>query len=87
MQSGSRLSTLLATDSRAEMARALASAEQTAEGAKLDQAALASERDAYVRGWRASVSQQLSAATGKAQRCSGAAEQGKAAPRAGGATQ
>jgi hemolysin D len=66
VQSGSRLNTLLATDTRAEMARSLANSEQTAEGAKLDQAALASERDAYIRGWRAAASQQLSDATGKA---------------------
>jgi hemolysin D len=66
MQSGSRLNTLLSTDTRAEMARSLANATQTAEGAKLDQAALASEREAYIRGWRAAVSQQLAEASGKA---------------------
>ena len=66
MDSGSRLNTLMATDTRAEMARSLANAEQTADGAKLDQAALASERDAYIQGWQAAVSQQLSEATGKA---------------------
>ena len=47
------------------MARALGNAEQTAEGAKRDQAALAAERDAYIQGWRAEVSQKLSEATGK----------------------
>jgi hemolysin D len=65
-QAGSRLNTLLATDTRAEMTRALANAERTVEGARLDQAALAAERDAYIRGWRAEVSQQLSEANGKA---------------------
>jgi hemolysin D len=66
MDSGSKLSTLMATDTRAEMARSLANAEQTAEGAKLDQAALASERNAYIQGLRATASQQLSEAIGKA---------------------
>jgi hemolysin D len=64
-QSGSRLNTLLATDTRVEMERALANADQTAEGAKRDQAALAAERDAFIRGWRADVSQQLSEANRK----------------------
>jgi HlyD family secretion protein len=66
MDSGSKLNTLQATDTRAEMARALANAGQTAAGAKLDQQALASERDAYVRGWKAAASQQLSEISGKA---------------------
>jgi HlyD family secretion protein len=66
LESGSRLSTLLATDSRAEMQRSLDNAEQTVESTKLDQGALASERDAYVQSWRAAVSQQLSEASSKA---------------------
>lgn len=65
-QAGSRLNTLLATDVRVEMARSLANAERTAESAKINQAALAAERDAFVRGWRADVAQQLSVANGKA---------------------
>jgi hemolysin D len=65
-QAGSRLSTLMATDTRAEMARSLASAEQTGEAAKLQQAALAAERDAFIRGWQADVAQQLSEASTKA---------------------
>jgi len=65
-QAGSRLNTLLATDTRAEMGRSLAYAEQTAEAAKLDQAALAAERDAFIRGWQADVSQQLSETNDKA---------------------
>ena len=64
-QAGSRLNTLLATDTRAEMARSLANAEQTGEAAKLEQAALAAERDAFVRGWQAEVSQQLADTKGK----------------------
>jgi hemolysin D len=66
MHAGTRLNTLLATDSRVEMERALASAEQSAEGAKRDQDALAAERDGYVRGWKADVSQRLSDVSGKA---------------------
>jgi len=65
-QNGSRLNTLLATDVNAEMTRALAGAQQTAEGAKRDQAALGAERDAFIRGWQADVLQQLSEADGKA---------------------
>jgi hemolysin D len=65
LQSGSRLNTLLATDTRAEMARSLANAEQTAEGAKLDRAALAAEREAYIRGWQADSGQKLSEANSK----------------------
>jgi HlyD family secretion protein len=65
-EAGSRLNTLLATDTRVEMGRALSNAEQTAEGAKRDQAALSAEQDAFVRGWRADVSQQLSVINGKA---------------------
>jgi hemolysin D len=66
VQAGSKLNTLLAMDSRVEMERSMANAEQAAEGSKRDQAALAAERDAFVRGWRAEVSQRLSEASGKA---------------------
>jgi hemolysin D len=65
VQAGSKLQLLLASDNRAEMARALAYAEQTGEAAKRDRAAVESERDAYVQGWRAEVSQKLSDATTK----------------------
>ena len=58
-QAGSKLQALEATDSRAEMARSLAYAEQTGEGAKRDQAAVEAERNAYIQGWRADVSQKL----------------------------
>ena len=66
MQAGTRFNTLLAVDSRVEMERALANAEQTAEGAGRDQAALAAERDGFIRGWQAEVSQKLSDVSGKA---------------------
>lgn len=66
LQAGSKMNTLQAMDSRVEMERAMANAEQAAEGAKRDQAALAAEREAFVRGWRAEVSQRLSETNGKA---------------------
>jgi HlyD family secretion protein len=62
---GSHLNTLIASDARAEMGRALASAEQSADEAHLALAALGAERDAFVRGWSAEVSQQLSTVAGK----------------------
>jgi hemolysin D len=64
-QAGSRLNTLLASDVRAEMARALANAEQSANESKLSFAALGAERDAFVRGWGADASQDLSVASNK----------------------
>ena len=63
MQAGSKLQALLATDSRAEMARALANAEQTGEGAKRDKAALEAERNGYVQSWHGDVSQKLAEAS------------------------
>jgi HlyD family secretion protein len=64
-QAGSKLSSLQASDARAEMERALSNANQTTEGAKRDQAALAAERDAFVRGSQGDVSQQLAETQGK----------------------
>src|SRR5436190_11849106 len=64
-QVGSRRSTLLAVDNRAEMTRALANARQAAEGAKRDFEAMTAERDVFIQGWRAEISQKLSEATGK----------------------
>jgi HlyD family secretion protein len=65
MQAGSKLQLLLAKDNRAEMARALAYAEQTAEGAKRDKAAVEAESNAFTQGWRADVSQRLAAVNEK----------------------
>jgi hemolysin D len=65
LQAGSKLQLLQAMDNRAEMERAFAYAEQTGEGAKRDQASVQSDRDAYVQGWKAEVSQQLAAAYDK----------------------
>ena len=65
VQSGSKLQWLMAKDSRAEMVRSVANAEETGEGAKRDQAALDSERNAYVQGWHADVSQKLADASSR----------------------
>lgn len=62
---GSHLNTLLAADNRAEMSRALGNAEQTAEAAKRQQAAIVAERDSYTQTWRAEISQGLSEATSR----------------------
>jgi hemolysin D len=64
-QVGSKLNTLAAMDSRTEMARALGNAQQTAEGARRNLAAMTAERDGYIQGWQADVSQKLSEATRK----------------------
>src|SRR6516162_10376798 len=64
-QVGSKLNTLAAMDSRTEMARALANAQQTAEGASRNLAAMTAERDAYIQGWHADVAQKLAEVTGK----------------------
>ncbi|TPK75679.1 HlyD family type I secretion periplasmic adaptor subunit [Mesorhizobium sp. B2-4-12] len=64
-QVGSRLNTLLAEDNRAEMSRSLGNAEQTAQAARLKQQAVAAERDGYIQGWRADVSQSLSEASSR----------------------
>jgi hemolysin D len=64
-QVGSRLNTLLAEDNWAEMSRSLGNAEQTAEAAKRQQAAVAADRDGYIQSWRAEVSQSLSEASSR----------------------
>ena len=65
-QTGSRLNSLIAKDTRVEMERALANAAATGEGAKRDQSALASDRDAYIRGWKAEASLKLQETSVKA---------------------
>jgi hemolysin D len=64
-EAGSRLELLKASDARAEMARALANAQQTEEGAKRDLAALMADRDGYIQGWNADVSEKLAQANSK----------------------
>ena len=62
---GSRLNTIAAMDSRTEMARALANAERTADGARRSPAGMTAERDAYMQGWQAEVAQKLAEETRK----------------------
>jgi hemolysin D len=59
LQVGSRLNTLAAVDNRAEMARALANAEETATGAQRDLASELAQRDAFVQQWHADVADKL----------------------------
>jgi len=65
LQVGSRINTLAAIDNRAEMARSLAGSLHQAEAAKRDLAALTAERDGFIQGWHADVSQKLSEAVSK----------------------
>jgi len=64
-QLGSKINTLAATDTRAEMQRAHSAAEQSLLSAKRDKEALEAERDSFVQSWSADVSQQLSDAERK----------------------
>jgi hemolysin D len=64
-EAGSKLELLKASDIRAEMARALANAQQTGEGAQRDMGALLADRDAYIQGWHADVSEKLAQSTSK----------------------
>jgi len=64
-EAGSKLELLKASDTRAEMARALANAQQTGEAAKRDLAALMADRDGYIQGWNADVAEKLAQANGK----------------------
>jgi hemolysin D len=63
LQVGSKLNTLAAMDSRAEMQRNLDGAEQMAAGAQKDLAALLAERDGYMQNWRSEVGGKLAEAT------------------------
>ncbi len=65
LQVGSKLETLAAMDNRAEMQRNLENAQQTAQAAAGELAAMIAERDGYVQTWHADVLQKLSDATGK----------------------
>jgi HlyD family secretion protein len=62
---GSKLNTLSAMDSRAEMQRELDNARQTAEGAQRDLAALVAERNEYIDNWHNDGSEKLTEALGK----------------------
>jgi hemolysin D len=65
LQVGSKLNTLSAADNRAEMDRNMHYAEETANSAQRDLQAMVAERDGYVQGWHADISDKLSDATGK----------------------
>lgn len=65
LQVGSRLNTLAAQDNSAEMARDLASAEQEADSARRNLAALLAERDGYMQQWHADLADKLADATSK----------------------
>ena len=56
---GSKLSTLIASDSRVEVARNLAASEGTKRTADHELAALRAEREVYVQQWRAKVAEEL----------------------------
>jgi HlyD family secretion protein len=60
MEVGSKLNSLAAADARAEMLRAMTNAQHTADSARHQLAALKSERDAFIQGWKADVAQTLS---------------------------
>jgi hemolysin D len=62
---GSKLNTLAAMDSRAEMQRNLSNAKEMAEGAQRDLAALVAERNQYVQSWHNDVSEKLTDALSK----------------------
>lgn len=62
---GSKLNTLSAMDTRAEMAGNLATAQQQAIGAQRDLAALIAERNGYVQGWHSEIADKLTEALGK----------------------
>jgi HlyD family secretion protein len=60
LQAGSRLNTLIATDSRLEIERSLSTALNTGETARSELAAMTAERDGYLQNWRAQIAQTLS---------------------------
>ena len=62
---GSRINTLSAMDTRAEMQRNLDSVEQAGLGAQRDVAALIAERNGYIQSWHADASQKLAESTAK----------------------
>jgi HlyD family secretion protein len=59
MNVGSKLNTLSAMDTRAEMQRNVDNARETAEGAQRDLAALVAERNQYVENWHNDVAEKL----------------------------
>jgi len=62
---GTKLNTLSAQDTRAEMQRNLDAATQVANGAQRDLAALVAEQNGYVQSWHADVAEKLAEAASK----------------------
>ncbi|WP_428538523.1 HlyD family type I secretion periplasmic adaptor subunit [Rhodopila sp.] len=62
---GSKINTLSAMDTRAEMAGYLASAQQTAIGAQRDLAAMIAERNGYIESWHSDIGDKLTDALTK----------------------
>jgi hemolysin D len=62
---GSKLNTIAAMDSRAEIQRSTDAADQAVIGSQRDLAALTAERDGYVQSWHADIAEKLADATGK----------------------
>ncbi len=62
---GSKLNTLAAMDSRAEMERSYQNAVQSAQAAARDLSAMIAERDGYVQSWHADTSEKLAEAISK----------------------
>jgi len=62
---GSKINTLSAMDTRAQMQGSLDGAQQQATGAQRDLAALIAERNGYVQNWHAEIADKLTDALGK----------------------
>jgi hemolysin D len=62
---GSKINTLSAQDTRAEMQRNLDSVEQAGSGAQRDLAAMIAERNGYIQSWHADVAEKLAEAAAK----------------------
>jgi HlyD family secretion protein len=62
---GSKLNTLSAQDTRAEMQRYRDRSIQAGNGAQRDLAALIAERNGYIQSWHADIAEKLAEATGK----------------------
>jgi HlyD family secretion protein len=65
LQVGSKINTLSAMDTRAEVQRNLDGAMEAAEGARRDLAAAIAERNGYIQNWHAEIADKLAEATGK----------------------
>lgn len=62
---GSKLNTIAAMDTRAEVQRNADASEQTVIGSQRDIAALMAERNGYIQSWHAEIADKLADATGK----------------------